>query len=246
MRYDCDLPLNGMKKPYLKKFTTVDGFTVWIVDGPYIRTHIDEEFTNFGQHYRFKFIPKKELWIDHEHAFGEIEYFIDHLLVEYRLMAEGKSYKRALAAADKKEKRERRIVDIAKRHFELLRNPEQKDTLFKKIHKQLLKKYSKGGIEVWIVDGDLVRDFFFIDFTEGGHDKVYPFIPFGEMWIDDDIFPKERKFVILHELTERNKMFEGFAYPRAHREASRVEYAARNKPAETDAEIVKALEKAVI
>lgn len=235
-----------MKKPYLKRFTTIDDFIVWIVDGPYIRTYIDEEFTNFGQHYRFRFIPKKELWVDHEHSFGEIEYFIDHLLVEYRLMAEGKSYKRALAAADKKEKRERRIVDIAKRHFEPLRNPEQKDTLFKKIHKQLLKKYSKDGIKVWIVDGDLVRDFFFIDFTEGGHDKVYPFIPFGEIWIDDDLFPRERKFVVLHELHERNRMFNGFAYSSAHREASRMEYTARRKPKTVESAITEALQKEAV
>lgn len=235
-----------MKKPYLKKFITVGDLTVWIVDGQYIRTHTDIEFTNFGQHYRFKFIPLKELWIDHEHAFGEIEYFIDHLLVEHRLMAEGKSYSYALKAADKKEKRERRIVDISKRHFEALRNPDHKETLLAKIHKRPLKKYSRHGIQTWIVDGDLVRDFFFIDFTEGGHDKVYPFIPFGEIWIDDDLFPKERKFVILHELHERNRMFHGFAYSSAHREASKVEYTARRKPATVDAEIARELMKEVV
>ncbi len=235
-----------MKKPYLKKFITIDDLTVWVVDGQHIRTHIDEEFTNFGQHYSFKFIPKKELWIDQEHAFGEIEYFIDHLLVERRLMAEGRSYSYALKAADKREKRERRIMDIGKRHLESLRNPEQKETLFRKIHKKLLKKYSRHGIQIWIVDGELVRDFFFIDFTEGGHDKVYPFIPFGEVWIDDDLFPKERRFVILHELHERNRMFHGFAYPSAHREASKVEYAARRRPATLETEIKRELLKEVV
>jgi hypothetical protein len=27
---------------------------------------MDEEFTNFGQHYRYPYIPKNELWIDQE------------------------------------------------------------------------------------------------------------------------------------------------------------------------------------
>ena len=82
-----------MKKPYIKKYKQVSKFTVWIVDGKYIRTNIDEEFTNFGHHLIFSFIPKNEFWIDHE--FGESEeaqYYIDHMLIENRLMAQGKSF----------------------------------------------------------------------------------------------------------------------------------------------------------
>jgi len=56
-------------------------------DGVYIRGHIDEEFTNFGQHYRFPFIPERELWIDAEAKDDERAFFIDHLLVEHDLMA---------------------------------------------------------------------------------------------------------------------------------------------------------------
>ena len=65
------------------------------------------------------------------------------------------------------------------------------------IHKQLLKKYS-GAIKVWIIQGGLVRSLYFIDFTEGGHDLVYPhFIPKNEVWLDDDLSPGERKPVSL-------------------------------------------------
>jgi hypothetical protein len=60
----------------------------------------DEEFTNFGQHYRFRFIPTHEFWIDHEHGLGEQRIFIDHLLVEHRLMAGGMPYDQALGKAD--------------------------------------------------------------------------------------------------------------------------------------------------
>ena len=46
------------KKPYIKKYEEIAGFQVWIVDGDYIRNNLDIEFTNYGQHYRFKIIPK--------------------------------------------------------------------------------------------------------------------------------------------------------------------------------------------
>src|SRR3989344_6987834 len=97
-----------MKKPYLKKHSSVSKFTVWIVDGEYVRDNLNEEFTNYGQHYRFPFIPKYEFWIDKEYSGREEEiYYVDHLLVEYRLMAEGKSFHKALDMADRIEQRER-------------------------------------------------------------------------------------------------------------------------------------------
>jgi hypothetical protein len=84
-----------MKKPYVRMIVTVSKFRVWLVDGRFIRTRIDEEFTNFGQHFRFRFIPRNEFWIDHLHAPGEEHFYIDHLLVENRLMAGGMDYTHA-------------------------------------------------------------------------------------------------------------------------------------------------------
>ncbi len=52
--------------PYIKKVGERGKIFIWIVDGTYVRTHLDEEFTNFGQHYRFKCIPKDEFWLDKE------------------------------------------------------------------------------------------------------------------------------------------------------------------------------------
>ena len=56
----------SLKPPYLREDERIGGLHVWIVDGSYIRGHIDEEFTNFGQHYRYSYIPVQELWIDQE------------------------------------------------------------------------------------------------------------------------------------------------------------------------------------
>jgi hypothetical protein len=230
-----------MKKPYIRKIEKISRFTVWLVDGDFIRDNIDIDFTNFGQHFRFNFIPKNEFWIDRGNADGEERFYIDHLLVEHRLMSQGKSYEEALDQADKKERSVRMksslIRSLGKRQDELL---------MKRLHKALLKKYSRV-LKVWIVSGELVRDMFYIDFTEGGHDLVYPFMPKGEIWIDDDVPRKELKFVLLHELHERGLMAEGWPYDSgdrsAHLESNKLEYFCRHHPSKVDGKIKEELGK---
>ena len=200
---------------------------IWIVDGAYIRGNIDEEFTNFGQHYAFSFIPADELWIDQEAKHDEREFFIDHLLVEHRLMAAGTPYDDALEAADRAEQRERRRAgDVRQLTHGGRQLPDGRD-----VHERLWKKL-ENGVSVWIVNGRLVRSVFDIDFTEGGHDYVYEFVPQNEVWIDDAIVEDERPYVLLHELHERNRMAGGWAYNKAHAESSRVEYRCRHHPDE--------------
>ena len=93
-----------------------------------------------------------------------------------------------------------------------------------------MKKYSSNKIKVWVVDGELVRDKYFIDFTEGGHEFVYKFVPKGEVWLDDDLSKRERKFILLHEVHERNLMSKGFKYPEAHHSSSVIEHYCRRRP----------------
>ncbi len=226
-----------MKKPYLKKLEQIAAISIWIVDGQYVRKNIDEEFTNFGQHYRFRFIPTHEFWIDREHGLGEEQFFIDHLLVEHRLMAGGMVYDKALERADAVERKERRKTELIQ---EISKLP--KKEIIENIHKRLLKKYS-GTVKVWLVKGELVRSLYFIDFTEGGHDHVYHFVPKNEVWLDDDIGPGERKFVLLHELRERHLMSLGQPYFKAHRSASIIEYHCRTHPEELEANLRMEAEK---
>ncbi len=232
-----------MKKPYIKKLGIFSGFNVWIVDGKYIRKNLDEEFSNFGQPLDFKIIPKNELWIDKEHDGNESRFFINHMLTEHRLMVEGKSFDQALKIADRIERKERAKSKIIKRALRKIRH---KKEILNKIHKKLIKKYSKR-IKVWIVRGELVRDLFFVEFTEGGHDQVYHFVPKGEIWIDDDVSQKERKFVLLHELHERNLMAKGWVYDTgkraAHWSAARIEHFCRRYPQFLDMKIEEELNK---
>jgi hypothetical protein len=65
-----------------------------------------------------------------------------------------------------------------------------------------------------------VRSNYSLDFTQGGHDRVYSFIPQHEIWIDDDLSAKERSAVILHEINENNLMSKGMSYLPAHKRSS--------------------------
>ena len=217
----------SLKKPYISKADARGDLTVWIVDGAYIRGNIDEEFTNFGQHYRYSYIPENELWIDREAANDERRFFIDHLLTEHRLMKQGMSYDKALPEADREERKERRRAGDLKQAMHGGKTMPQG----KEVHERLWKKL-ENGVSVWIVNGRLVRSVFDIDFTAGGHDYVYEFVPENEVWIDNDIVEAERGYVLLHELHERNLMSKGMAYDEAHAAASRLEYRCRHHPDE--------------
>jgi hypothetical protein len=218
---------NRLKLPYLRKDQERGDFQIWIVDGSYIRGHIDEEFTNFGQHYRYAYIPQNEFWIDEEAEHDERTFFIDHLLTEHGLMTKGMPYEKALVEADRMERRERRRAgDVRKATHRGRQLPDASS-----VHERLWKKL-ENGVSVWVVNGRLVRSVFDIDFTAGGHDHVYEFVPEGEVWIDDAISEKERGFVLLHELHERNRMAGGTPYSQAHAESSKLEFHSRHHPDE--------------
>jgi hypothetical protein len=219
--------MSTLKPPYIEKVEERGDLQVWVVDGSYIRSHIDEEFTNAGEHYHCSYIPENELWIDREAKRDEQRFFIDYLLAEHRLMAQGIPYEKALEAADRVQRKERRRAGDLRRLTQHGRKlPEGKD-----VHERLWKKL-EDGVSVWIVNGRLVRSAFDIDFTEGGHDHVYEFVPDNEVWIDDDLQEYERPYVLLHELHERNLMAKGMPYSKAHDESSRLEYRCRHHPDE--------------
>jgi len=217
------------KLPYIKQDGKISEFEIWIVDGEFIRNKICEDFVNMGQHYVFDFIPKNEFWIAKEADDGEEHFYVDYLLIENRLMASGVSYDESETIAAQVEKKERNKSLVAKN---LKKIKSKKSSLVKKIHKKLFREY--GRLKVWIVNGELVRDFFDIYYTGGGHDKFYDFIPKNEIWIDDDIVKEERKFILLHEIHERNLMAKGMHYHKAHFSATEVEDFARQHPKKVD------------
>lgn len=199
---------------------------MWQVDGSYVRKNIDEEFSNFGHHFSISEIPRNEIWLDVEKEPDEQRFFLRHALTERRLMAKGMDYEAARTVAVAEERRMRvKAGDMRK----MAPGKETLDAT--KAHERLWKALG-NGVQVWFVKGRLVRSCYDIDFTEGGHDYVYEFVPRGEVWIDDDIHDDERGFVLFHELHERNLMAKGMDYDAAHDDSSRLEKHYRNHPAE--------------
>ncbi|MBI4116480.1 hypothetical protein HY449_01930 [Candidatus Pacearchaeota archaeon] len=231
-----------MKKPYIKKIAEIAGFKIWYVNGYWIRKNLDPAFTNFGGHRHFEFIPKDELWIDKENGRTEAHYFIENFLAIQRELKKGETYPEAVETANKIEIRERNRSKFLKK----IRKIKVKEKILKKIYKKpLFGKYTKN-LKIKIVRGNLVRSLFYLDFTGGGHDKIYSFIPEDEIWIDDDVYKKERALVLIHELHERALMSKGWPYAStgqkvftrkkqtekrsAHFAAEGLEYWCRNHP----------------
>lgn len=192
-----------MKTPRLKLYKQVDGFKVYIVDGAVIRKNIEPDFTNFGQHYRFNFIPVNEFWVDRSKGHDEYEFYIQNMLIENDLMEKGYSYDNAHKLSCEKES-------------ELRKSQPKKD-----IKVGVLKKI--GDVTVYLVDGEQVRNRYNVDFTQGGHDAVYSWIPQSEVWIDNDVPVEERDEIVLHECYERDKMESGRRYIPTHKEALKIE-----------------------
>ena len=214
------------RMPYVERLEQRGGLSVWLVDGSYGRRNIDEEFSNFGHHYSCTAIPKDEIWLDQEGVPDEQPFFMHHARVERELMVQGKDYDTAREEANKEEREMRvRAGDVRKLHQG--KKPVRADV----VHARLWKALG-NGVHVWFVKGRLVRSLFDVEFTEGGHDYVYEFVPPNEVWIDDDVHEEERSFVLFHELHERNLMAKGMDYDTAHDDASKLERRYRNHPAE--------------
>lgn len=207
---------------YLKKVGCRGEISIWVVDGKKIRDSLDPEFTNYGFHYCNSYIPEKEFWIDKEAAPDEKRFFIAYMATVWKLMRSGWTYKQAVIQGELVERAERQKAKVVKELFQ-----ENYSDQIKTIHKYLAGKIA-DNISVWIVDGKLVRALFYIDFTEGGHYLVYPFVPKKEIWLDNDLMVKERSYVLLHEACELGLMARGLTYDQAHRKASRVEWQCRS------------------
>jgi hypothetical protein len=89
------------------------------------------------------------------------------------------------------------------------------------------------GVEVWRVDGHRIRDEIDVEFTNGAHVHVRPYVPENEVWIDRDA-PGSREWVFwaTHQLVEREHMARGVPYLRALRRANRAERAERRAAGE--------------
>jgi hypothetical protein len=88
----------------------------------------------------------------------------------------------------------------------------------------------KGNYNIWIVDGDIVREKIYKEWLYGGNEQRYIFNPKGEIWIDNDISSEEFDLTVAHELNERHLMAKfGWTYQAAHDSSLSLELTIRNK-----------------
>lgn len=204
---------------YIKKLGEADGYTTWLVDGMCVRRDIDENFTEYDHHGHFSFIPVHEFWIDREVPEKEYDLIQKRLLYEMNLIKEGSSHEEAARKADIEETEDRRHGVCVRKMIEA----QNQNVLRGKIRKKKFLEWSTDSVAVWLVDGTLVRETYMLDYAEGGHDIVYPWIPQGEVWVEESLDEKERLFILLHELHERELMKGGMSYADAHHGATIVE-----------------------
>lgn len=210
--------VSDVSKYHLKLIADYGPCQVWEIDGEKLRATKDIEFTNFGMYPDFDYIPRNELWLDREAHPDEQQFFVDHMLTQWKALRHGYSNAIALDKAYRVEKSERaKSGDMQKVQSNV-------DVHLKKISE------TSDGLVIWLVNGRLVRSDFFIDFVDGGHHLIYPWIPQNEVWIDDDLQPNEYPFVILHELHERELMAKGWTYNKAHASASKIEFLCHHHP----------------
>ncbi|CAN5464884.1 hypothetical protein BH10BAC5_BH10BAC5_11830 [soil metagenome] len=77
---------------------------------------------------------------------------------------------------------------------------------------------------IWIVDGEKVRNEILPDFIFGGNEMRYPFIPKNEIWISNDIPAIEYETTLEHEINERDLMRDlGWSYANAHDSSLQIE-----------------------
>lgn len=87
-------------------------------------------------------------------------------------------------------------------------------------------------IEVWLINGEVVRDLYKTDFIEGGNGEVYKFCPKQEIWVEKNLMQEkgEVDITILHEYVESTLMrYKKFSYDKAHNIAAKVDWHHRKK-----------------
>ena len=204
------------------------GYKVYSVNALAVRNSGpgNEEFDNFAIHDELpRLIPKDEIWVAERALPREGVFFIADALTRLqeaaRGMPEGAAYTAGL-----------HVQRFLREKWDGL------DYRGGKPHKRVPARVYGGHyltladpefpIEVWLVDGSVVRGLYKTDYTEGGHGYVYRWVPKDEIWVESTVDRRELPLVVAHEYLELRLMRdEGLAYDPAHAIAAKLEYQLR-------------------
>jgi hypothetical protein len=76
----------------IKPLGTLEEDELWLVDGAAVRALYDHNFTQGGHHHRYRWIPRRHIWIDDAVVESERSHVIAHEIHELELMRTGMSY----------------------------------------------------------------------------------------------------------------------------------------------------------
>lgn len=233
---------NSVEGIYRYYWGEKNGYKIWIIDGDRVRLKLYKEYLYGGNEQRYLFNPKGEIWIDDAVSCEEFEMTLAHELNERHLMAKfGWTYDQAHDSSLALEVvMRRRFEQICRAHEDSLpkmtvadyQNSKEIKDIPDSIKLQNIYRVPLGernGINVWIVDGYLVRKNIFPDFGFSGNDLTYHFIPAKEIWIDGQISSEETEYSIATELMERDLMSKGKSYDDAYESAITDNRAKREK-----------------
>jgi len=175
-----------------------------IVDGFKIRNTFDDEFGILADYINTPYMKPGEIWLDR--AF---------LAEKKKILAEYNENRKLVKKFGYEKAKKMMRFKVAK-NFKI-----------ETVKIALLKK--QGNLKIYLVKGRKIRDNLDPNFYFGGHYLVYNYVPRNEVWIDDSVTPKERKYILVHELFELNLMKKGKSYNNAHDYANAAEKEARRK-----------------
>ncbi len=209
-----------------------DNYDIWIIDGNQVRMKIFSSFLYGGNEQRYPFNPKGEIWIDNAISCEEYYLTLAHELNERHLMAKfGWTYYASHDSSLSLEQVIRKTnEDVCRAHEASLKKVSVRDySNIKEIARipdsiQLQNIYrvpvgEREGLNIWIVDGYMVRKNIYPDFGFSGNDLSYHFIPPEEIWIDGQVSCEETEYSITGEINERRFLAKGETYDDAYSDA---------------------------
>ncbi len=215
----------GVNKKYIGSFR---GLRIYLVDDFAIRNlgFKDEEFTDSANHEDFpNLVPKGEIWVSKRLSPTERSLHIYTSWSILDLIRKGYSKDDAYDIAIRIERAER----------EKRTGVQTSEMEKEKVHSLLRDKFMEipdpeETINVWLVDGDQIRNFLKTDYTEGGHGYVYPWCPNNAIIIEETLSLNEIPYILIHEYSEMVLMRDfGLDYDKAHQIASTIELDHRKK-----------------
>jgi hypothetical protein len=219
-------------RPKLKKtfIATLQDHDVYAVNAFAVRdlAKQDEEFTNFAIHGDFPdLISEREIWVDERLANKEGLFYIANALTQLKEREQGAPEDRAYKAGLNVERALReRLVGVKYRAGRAHRRVPSR--IYAEADPYVTLPDPEFPVDVWFVDGNLVRSFYKTDYTEGGHGYVYPWVPKDQIWVEGDLARTEIPYIVSHEYLELRLMRDKkLSYDRAHEICSRVEFGLR-------------------